>query len=105
MSERPQIDPKRTGLKATPTVFELVDDLFPDYAEPGSFEIRTGFVMLACPGCGHVSGMTAGYPKPGRSPSWEITGDPTAPTFSPSINCVGCCGWHGWLRDGVFVSC
>lgn len=99
-------DPKRTGLKATPVVFELNSDgLFPDQAEPGSFEIRNGFVMLACPGCGRVSGMTAGYPKPDRRPSWEISGDPATPTFSPSINCVGCCGWHGFLRNGVFESC
>lgn len=100
-----EIDPKRTGLKATPTKFELVDDCLPDRAEPGSFEMRTDFVLLACPGCGRLSGMTAGYPKPSRKPSWEISGDPATPTFNPSINCVGCCGWHGYLRNGVFESC
>ena len=41
------IDPKRTRLKATPTKFELEDGCLPDFAEPGSFEVRTGFVMLA----------------------------------------------------------
>ena len=98
------VDAKRTNLKATPTVFDS-DEGFPEFAEPGSFEIRKGMVMMACPGCGRLSGMTAGYPKPGRSPSWEISGPPEAPTFSPSINCVGCCGWHGYLQNGVFNSC
>ncbi|GGO19566.1 DUF6527 family protein [Deinococcus humi] len=27
-------------------------------------------------------------------------------TLTPSLfhNAPGCCGWHGWLRDGVFES-
>lgn len=103
--DRPAVDPKRTGLRATPAVFVPEDGMLPEYAAPGSFEIRKGFVMLACPGCGRVSGMTAGYPKPGTSPSWELSGDPAAPTMAPSINCVGCCKWHGYLRNGVFESC
>jgi hypothetical protein len=106
---RPEVDPKRTGLKAVPTVFECKDGYFPDYAEPGSFELRLGekgsYVMLACPGCGRVSGMTVGNPKPAEAPSWELTGTPAAPTLHPSINCVGCCRWHGWLKDGVYKSC
>lgn len=102
---RPEVDNTRTGLKATPTVFELEDDLFPDYGVPGSFEMRDGHMMLACPGCGRVSGMRVGSPKPADSPSWELFGTPEEPTLNPSVNCVGCCGWHGWLKSGVFVVC
>jgi hypothetical protein len=35
---------------------------------------------------------------------WELTGTSFADiTLSPSIHQVG--HWHGWLRDGVLVSC
>jgi hypothetical protein len=102
---RPSVDPKRTGVKALRTVFSLEDGCYPDYAEPGVYELADGLMLLACPGCGHVSGMRVGNPKPTQSPSWQLTGDPNAPTCQPSINCVGCCKWHGWLKAGVFESC
>lgn len=106
---RPVADPKRTGLRATPTRFEPEDGLFPEYAEPGAFQVRGGengtYLLLACPGCGRVSGMTVGDPKPVSSPSWRMTGPAEAPTLAPSVNCVGCCGWHGHLVGGVFTSC
>jgi len=104
---QPVKDPKRTGLKAVPVVFELDDGCLPDYGEPGNFELRLsqGSVLLACPGCGRVSGMSIGNPKPSRSPSWLITGEPSAPTFAPSINCEGCCGWHGHLKAGIYEIC
>lgn len=102
---RPEVDPKRTGLRAKRTVFDLVAGNYPDYASPGEYELHDGLLLLACPGCGHVSGMRVGDPKPPRSPSWLLNGDPNAPTCSPSINCVGCCGWHGYLRNGVFELC
>lgn len=35
---------------------------------------------------------------------WQRTGDTFETlTLSPSIHCVG--HWHGWLKDGVLVSC
>lgn len=105
---RPATDPKRTGVRATPTTL-LTDDGYPSHAEPGAFELHPGdrVLALACPGCGHVSGMAVGNPKPPNEngATWLMTGVPPAITLSPSINCVGCCGWHGWLRDGVFHSC
>jgi len=99
------IDPRRTRLPATPTTFGLVDGCLPDFAPPGSFELRAGYMILACPGCGHVSGMRVGPSKPDESPSWQLTGPPDAPTLTPSVNCVGCCKWHGFLKAGVFESC
>jgi hypothetical protein len=44
--------------------------------------------------------------KPSVSaPSWTWDGDLDRPTLSPSVNCNGAggCGWHGWVRAGVFV--
>ena len=59
-------------------------------------------VAIACPGCGHVSAMHVGDPKPEKSPSWLMTGPLERLTLAPSINCIGCCGWHGYLVEGVF---
>jgi hypothetical protein len=36
-------------------------------------------------------------------PQWTLSGDLERPTLSPSIHLVGF--WHGWLREGRFVSC
>lgn len=105
---RPAVDPRRT-VPAVPAAFACVDGFFPDYAPPGTFELRVGekgtLMLLACPGCGRVSGMTVGDPKPdnGNGATWLLTGPPASPTLHPSVNCVGCCGWHGWLKGGVFA--
>lgn len=34
---------------------------------------------------------------------WILTGDKEKPTLHPSLHMVG--QWHGWLKDGVLVSC
>lgn len=99
-------DPKRTGLKA----FKI--DSWPEdeYAELGAcYKMDGDNFAFSCPGCGRFSGIRAGNPKPADSPSWHIDAgileDPTTLTLSPSINCIGCCGWHGYMRNGVFESC
>lgn len=65
-----------------------------------------GHIMLKCPGCGEESGMHCRLPGTPHPPppqqSWELSGLPD-PTMNPSINCVGCCGWHGWLKNGEYV--
>lgn len=58
-------------------------------------------MLLKCPGCGRASGMDF---KPRPSPSWKWNGNRENPTLTPSINCVGCCQWHGWLSQGVFFT-
>jgi hypothetical protein len=67
-----------------------------------------GHIMLKCPGCGSESGMhvrSPGIEHPKSGQSWEISGLPDAITLSPSINCVGCCGWHGYLTNGEYSKC
>lgn len=97
-------DPKRTGFKAT----VLTTDTW-EPGEPGAVRLLNAeTLVMACPGCGRVSAMSVGNPKPAKGPSWLLAGDATKPetvTLSPSINCVGCCGWHGWLRAGIYESC
>lgn len=38
----------------------------------------------------------------GDHPVWEMTGTEEAPTFTPSVLCH--CGFHGWIREGKWVS-
>jgi hypothetical protein len=68
-----------------------------------------GIARLAynCPRTGKPCGEIAiGHPdKPARTPSWRFDGNVEAPTLTPSINCTGGCGWHGFLTAGVFKGC
>jgi hypothetical protein len=106
--DKPQVDPKRT---CPATLFDWKENGYPEYGEPGSGSAyANGEVYLfACPGCGRFSGIDVGHPKPPQSPSWDIVAgsldDPSTLTLHPSINCVGCCKWHGWLKGGVFRPC
>lgn len=105
----PAIDPKRT-VKAT-----KLDDYPDDVVAPGACFHPTGegwgpnTFLFSCPGCQQFGGIQCASPKPEKSPSWDIVSgsldDPTTLTLAPSIHCVGCCGWHGFLRNGVFESC
>lgn len=107
---RPTVDKQRT-CPATRT-----DEAWPedDYAAPGAVYVdRDGtykdHLLFACPGCGRMGSIRATHPKDVNGPSWDIVAgrltEPEGLTLSPSINCVGCCGWHGHLRAGVFKSC
>ena len=76
-------------------------------AGPGAIQFFTSYgrdedsrpvgMLSKCPGCGHESSMDF---KPRPSPSWEWDGNLEKPTLSPSVNCVGCCQWHGYLVRG-----
>ena len=94
-------DAKRTGVKA----FKAEE--WSENLSVGACYILEGRLGFTCPGCGQYGSIRAGHPKPEQSPSWDIVegtlDDPATLTLSPSINCIGCCGWHGWLRNGVFV--
>lgn len=111
--ERPVVDPKRTGVKARsiPHWPEPCDEQARFYGEPGDM-IRTqkqddrvyGF-LIACPGCGQFGSLCV---DPTQPICWKVDGgstdDVTTLTLSPSI-LKHCCGWHGYLRNGVFESC
>lgn len=99
------------------TIHETHDEF--DAADPGAILLwryaskkkeggNNGHIMLKCPGCGQASGMHVrdpGTPHPTNGASWEIIINNGLVTLSPSINCVGCCGWHGYLRDNVYSTC
>lgn len=85
-----------------------------EHAEPGAVHIDTNrdykdHLLFACPGCGRMGSIRATRPKNVGGQSWEIVAgeltEPESLTLAPSIHCVGCCGWHGFLKNGVFESC
>jgi hypothetical protein len=39
----------------------------------------------------------------GGKPQWNWDGHTVNPTFTPSINCSGHCGFHGYIRKGRCV--
>lgn len=52
-------------------------------------------LIIVCPGCGKVS-ASAGKHK----------FDPATKSYHPSIvhdKSLGGCGWHGWLKNGIFT--
>jgi hypothetical protein len=104
-------DPKRTVKATVAHVFDA-DGGAPgglDGHPPGTCQqTQKNRLMFTCPGCGQWGGVQAfhGEKKP---EGWQIVagelGDATTLTLSPSIHCISCCGWHGYLKNGVFESC
>lgn len=78
-------------------------------AAPG-VEVRFSF---KCPKTGRRCGMLniagrTGLKRDGQNQNggiahWDWDGNREAPTFTPSVNCVGC--WHGFIEKGRCVDC
>lgn len=86
-----------------------VDDIHEGEGKlPGAYELRrydgeTG-IAFRCPcGCGKEGYLPIRPQDIG--PSWEFDGNDASPTVSPSVLFTGGCKWHGWLRNGEWVSC
>lgn len=93
--------------------FRLVADI-DRLAEPGDAEWavhdssphpgKEASLIFVCPcGCG-VSRCASVSPIDGH-PTWQWNGNREKPTLTPSLLCTQGCKWHGFLTDGVFVSC
>jgi hypothetical protein len=106
---KPPVDAKRT------VIVTLTDNAWPEdgYTTPGAVfvdkdKVYEDHLLFACPGCGKFGSIRADKEKSDDRPSWKIEAgsllEPQKLTLSPSIHCVGCCGWHGFLKDGVFKS-
>lgn len=81
------------------------------YGEPN--DAPPAGMLFGCPcGCGMTHSAAFRSTNPNR-PTWGFNGDKEKPTLTPSLNVLQTdeAGnrtgehWHGWLRDGVFVSC
>jgi len=109
VSDKPlvPVDPKRTGVKAVAVPAEAGEPKW--FRLPGECEPATmpSHFRFACPGCGDNAAIRCTNPK--EASSWLIEAGtldkPETLTLHPSIHCKGCCGWHGWLKDGVFNIC
>lgn len=83
---------------------------FPD--QPGEFQFRregedAANVRIVF-GCPLRPGSSCSVPVRGESlPNgagpWGWDGNLESPTLTPSINCVGGCGWHGFITAGQIV--
>lgn len=105
------IDQKRTGVKASSGPWSEPPCFIHDgrwYSTPGYIifvektePLVTGSYYLACPGCGQIG-------TPRDKQQWKVNGgtldDVTTLSLLPSIK-KNCCGWHGYLTNGVFESC
>ncbi|MDO9016694.1 MAG: DUF6527 family protein [Myxococcales bacterium] len=70
--------------------------------------VPAGFIFR-CPGCGAQACLGLA-PRLDQAPAWNVTaGDPRTGaglSLTPSIHhttALGGCGWHGYLRVGVFT--
>lgn len=81
------------------------------HERPGDFsfamhsEGASGLLVFRCLRCAETHAVSI---RRGQkiADSWEWNGDMEKPTLSPSINInrlPTSCGWHGWLRDGVWI--
>lgn len=80
--------------------------------EPGEWTIRSQssrgasgpYLIFGCPlkkgSCGVPLAPSAPLPN---GALWTWDGNTEAPTVSPSINCTGGCGWHGYMKAGTLV--
>lgn len=75
--------------------------------KPGAFYFytsegrdRAGIIYICPCGCGATGALAI---RPAPSPSWEWNGEIETITLSPSVHHVG--HWHGYLTNGVWVSC
>lgn len=102
------VDPKRTGVKAR-KIDEFVFDAEPGWMMPttmGDEGKTTGFT-IACPGCG-VWGAMSFVAYDGFTNPWRVTGGSVEDVTTLSVMnslLMHCCGWHGFLKNGIFESC
>lgn len=67
-----------------------------------------GAYLIKCPGCSMMLRLPIKQNAGSKEKPWDWNGDLEKPTLSPSIFHVkgySGCGWHGWLRNGVFKEC
>lgn len=89
----------------------VLESHFPD--QPGEFQFRRegdkpDNVRIVY-GCPRRPGSSCSVPVKGESlPNgagpWGWDDNLEAPTITPSIHCVGGCGWHGFITAGKVVN-
>lgn len=65
-------------------------------------KVRRGRAVLPC--AHNPDGQCdfrLGEPVPDKVWAWD--GNVEAPTLTPSVNCLGGCGWHGHVTNGECI--
>ncbi len=74
--------------------------------EPNPHEGGMRRLSFLCPsGCGELCGVRVRDDGKNEGGAWGWNRDADKPTTTPSIQIIGGCNWHGYLTNGVFVSC
>ncbi|RWR26801.1 hypothetical protein D2T29_19685 [Sinirhodobacter populi] len=74
----------------------------------GAYDVRVvdgairGITFICPCGCGREGYLPAR--GCGHSHEWDISGDIDCLTANPSVQFVGGCLWHGWLKSGEWVA-
>lgn len=99
-----------TDVKTPPVVATLCQDIDSVKGKPGAFEFYSDStrgiagMIYACPcGCKRLGSLAFRPARLDDHASWEWNGNKEKPTLTPSVHHVG--HWHGFLTDGVWVSC
>jgi hypothetical protein len=75
------------------------------FSPPNPAEDGMRRLSFICPcGCGDLAGIRVREDGAHIMPAWGWNRNEEKPTTSPSIN-ISYGHWHGYLTDGVFVSC
>lgn len=65
---------------------------------------KAASLWFVCPcGCGDESAICIA-PHGAHPKQWQWDGNRQKPTLTPSIHKQVGCGWHGWLRNGEWVT-
>ena len=87
----------------------LVENILGDDRQPaGAIQFDGDFygLIYVCPcGCGELRSVPICRGATTRANHWWWDGDTERPTLEPSILHLDKCRWHGWLRNGEWVSC
>ncbi len=54
-------------------------------------------LIMICPGCGKISSSAGSH-------IYDLETKSYSPSIVHDVN-LGGCGWHGWLKNGVFQTC
>lgn len=81
--------------------------------EPGQFQFyknKEGHIagmIICCPGCNAQSAVPFKNDGPSATATWHWDENQSHPTLTPSvlhpIEKHGC-GWHGWLKNGEWIT-
>jgi hypothetical protein len=71
---------------------------------PGQGTPGGRYLLYVCPRQQDYCGVPIAPHQLPNGAKWQHDGNDDAPTLTPSVNCVGGCGWHGFIQRGVMTN-